>query len=158
MIDGSAQFLNQFAKANLGDANDEIIRSVMIQRCIQIVFPQNVNEISRKVFAENTWDAKLKTFSEIETDKNQYTASYLRKMLDGLFKRIKIALNADKIELPVLEFTSISLIKPKLAYSFPLDVDYGLEKYASETVKVTTIDGNHATILKNLELPRLLNK
>lgn len=152
MIDGSPQFLHQSSKTNLKDASDEKIGTAIIHRCIQILFPNDFVEISKKVFGENTYEARLKMFLKLETERLKYSASYSRKMIGALIRRIKISVNADKLDLPTLGSTLIALVKPKIPYSFPLDDDYGLKKYSGQAIKVTHMEGNHATILKNLEL------
>jgi hypothetical protein len=159
MIDGSAQFVHKFSRENLQDASDDNIQSKVILRCIQLLFPDDFLDFAKKVLVQKTWETRLDEFMAIfeSTEHNsQYSTTYGRKMLTSLVQRIKIIIDADKIELPKLKCTPISLIKPKTPYSFELDEDYGLGKFSNEKVNVTSIDGDHATILKNAELLKFL--
>lgn len=160
IIDGSAQFIHKFAKSMLDDSSDDNIESKVILRCIQLLFPDDFVDFSKKVFVQKSWETRLDAFVDIfesTEHTSQYSAAYGRKMLSSLVQRIKIIIDADKIELQKLKFTPISLIKPKTAYNFEVDEDYGLGKFSNEKVKVSLVDGNHATILKNIELSSLLN-
>jgi hypothetical protein len=159
MIEGSQQLLHRSAKASTTDISDKKLQSMIILRFVQLLFTQDSGGIAKKIFAETTWDAQLDVFAEIlETveNKNQYSAVYGKKMLNNLFKRIKIIMDAENIELPTIK-SSISLIKSKTAHDdIELDEDYELGHFSKEIVKVTAIDGDHTTILKNSKLLTLL--
>lgn len=157
MIDGSPQLLHRSAKVNLIDSSEENIQSTIMMKCIRLVFPDDFVEVSKKVFEHNIWDKRLKAFLEVESSKHQYSEEYVRKMLNALVSRIKIIINADKIELPTLEATPIHLIKPKTSQMSDLDVDYGLGKHTSKKIKISEVEGNHVSILKNTKLLTLLN-
>lgn len=99
----------------------------------------------------------MKAFVDVGETRSQYSAEYGSKMMKSLINRVKICLNADTLSLPVLANTSISLIKPTDSSATGLDEDYGLWKYSKEKVNITVIEGDHASVLTNSELLKLLN-
>lgn len=157
IIDGSPQFLHKLATNAIPDKSDESIKSVIILTCIRLLFPDEFKEIAKKVFVNDTWETQLQAFVEVGETRSQYSAEYGSKMLKALINRVKICLNADTLSLSALKNTSISLIKPTDSSATGFDEDYGLGKYCNGEVKVVVIDGDHASILRNAELLKLLN-
>jgi hypothetical protein len=157
IIDGSPQFLQKISNISVPSGADEKIQEIILISCIRLLLPDEYQTTVKKVFAQNTWESQLKIFAEIGETRSQYSAAYGIKMLKALVNRFKICFNADKLSLPVLKNTSISLIRPAEASATGFDEDYGLGKYCSEKVNVTVIGGDHASILRNDELLKLLN-
>jgi hypothetical protein len=160
MIDGSPQFLHQLTKKYLTDNSDEDIQLKVLLRCVQLIFPENFSGISIQILALKSWEARLDLFAkmlESSKSKTPYSSTYGRKMITAIVKRIRIIVEADKIELPSLKFTSITLFKPKIAFTADLDEDYGLGKYTSKSINCIVVDGSHATVLKNSELLNIAN-
>lgn len=157
MIDGSPQFLHKLSNSTILNKTDENIQSMIILPCIRLLFPEELEDIAKKVFAKDTWETRLETFVNIGETRSQYSGLYGTKMLNALVKRTKMSLNADKLEIGKLKNTSISLIKPTNSSAKDLDEDYGLGKYCSQKVKVTLLEGDHASILKKPELIKILN-
>ena len=157
MIDGSPQFLHKLSNSTVVDKSDENIQSMIILACIRLLFPNEFEEIAKKVFAENTWETRLQAFIDLAVTRSQYSAEYGIKMLNATIKRIKIALKADEIEFEKFERTKIVLIKPTNSSVNEIDEDYGLGKYFAE-VKVETLEGDHASILRNPGFLAIVNK
>jgi hypothetical protein len=157
IIDGSPQFLKKIASIISPDGADKGIQTTILVTCARLLLQNEIKATLEKVFAHNTWDAQLTAFAEIGETRSQYTMAYGIKMLKALVNRFKICVNAEKLSLPVLQNTSISLIRPTEASTAGFDEDYGLGKYCSEKVNVSVIAGNHASILRNDELLKLLN-
>lgn len=158
LIDGSPQFLHRLSNMTIADKSDENIQALVILPCIRLLFPQEFEEIANKVFSETSSEARLKTFIDIGVTRSQYSAEYGNKMLNAIIKRIKICLKADEIEFEILKFASINLIKPTNSSINDLDEDYGLGKYFKNEVKIATLEGDHASILRNPEFKNILNK
>lgn len=156
-IDGSPQFLHKLSNLTITDKSDENIQSMIILPCIRLLFPDEFEDVAKKVFSKSTWETRLETFVEIGVTRSQYTAAYGTKMLNALVKRTKISLNADKIVFKKLKNTPITLIKPTNSSAKDLDEDYGLGKFCNDKVKLNVIEGDHASILKSTDLIKLLN-
>lgn len=157
-IDGSPQFIHKVANLVVPDGNDESIQAIILLTCSRLLFPDEHNEIVKRVFSHNSWETKLQSFADVAKERSQYSAEYGSKMLTALINRLKISLNADKLSLPSLSSsTVVSLIKPSESSAKGLDEDYGLGKLCSQKISVNIIDGNHASMLSNPELVKLLN-
>lgn len=158
LIDGSPQFIHKVANQAVPVNTDENIQSIIILTCVRLLFPEEFHEVAKMVFANNTWEARLQAFVDIGQTKSKYSAEYGSKMLKALVHRLKISLDAGKLSLPTLSKTPISLIRPADSSAKDFEEDYGLGQYSAKKVDVNVIDGNHATILSNPELAKLLNK
>jgi hypothetical protein len=157
LVDGSPQFLHQLANTTIVDKSEENIQSMVILPCIRLLFPNEFEEIAKKVFSEKTWESRLATFLEIGAKRSQYSAEYGSKMLKAIVKRVKMSLAADKIEFTKLEKSSIVLIKPTNSSVNGIDEDYGLGKNSDQEVAVKVLEGDHASILKNPEFLDIVN-
>lgn len=157
IIDGSPQFIHTVANQMVPDNTDDKIQSVIILTCARLLFSDEFHDIAKQVFEHKTWELRLKTFVEFAQTRSHYSAAYGSKMLNALINRLKISLAADKLILPTLEHTQISLIRPADSSAKDFEQDYGLGKYSSSKVHVDVIDGNHTSILSNPDLIKLLN-
>lgn len=157
IIDGSPQFIHKLSNQVVPVNTDENIQSIILLTCARLLFPDEFHEIAKNIFANKTWETQLKSFAEVAQERSLYSVEYGSKMLTALITRLKISLAADKILLSTLTNTPVSLIRPAESSAKDLDEDYGLGKYCSNKVNVTVIDGNHASMLSNPELIKLLN-
>lgn len=158
IIDGSPQFIHKVASLAVPENTDDNIQSIIILTCLRLLFPDEFHDIAKQVFKHATWDDKLQAFVEIAETRSHYSAAYGSKMLTALINRLKISLAADKLTLPTLGRTAISLIRPTDSSARDLEEDYGLRKYSPKKIDVSIIEGNHASILSNPELIKLLNR
>lgn len=157
IIDGSPQFIHKVANQLVPDNTDENIQSVILLTCTRLLFPKEYHEVAENVFANVTWESRLKSFADVAKERSQYGVEYGSKMLTALINRLKISLDADKLSLPILSETKISLIRPTESSAKNVDEDYGLGKCCSHEVNVDIIEGNHASMLSNPALITLLN-
>lgn len=156
-IDGSPQFIHKVANLVVPGGDDESIQSIILLTCSRLLFPDEHNEIVKRVFTHQTWETRLQSFAEVAKERSQYSAEYGSKMLTALINRLKISLNADKLSLPSLNDIPVSLIKSSESSAKELDEDYGLGKFCNQEVNVNVIEGNHASMLSNPDLVKLLN-
>lgn len=156
-IDGSPQFCHRTSNFAFSDQTEENIRLTVFATCIRLHFPEDHQQITKKVLGFSTWDEQVKSFAEYVMARSKYSYDYGAKMLTSVFKRVKILLECDKHSFPSLSMTPITLIRCKESFSGALDDDYGLSKYSNKKVNVNVIDGNHATMLGNSELVSLIN-
>jgi fatty acid synthase len=118
----------------------------------KLLFGDAEVEIGRKIFANPTLDLKLKSFMEFARDRSEYSADYGQKMMRGLFNRLKISLNADKISFEKLESSSMTLYKPSEMSLNQIDEDYGLSEFTEQKLVIKNIEGDHVSILSNSKL------
>lgn len=157
LIDGSPQFVHKLANLVVPVPTDENIQGLILLTCTRLLFPDEFQELAKTIFTNKTWETQLAAFVEVGKTRSQYSAGYGSKMLTALINRIKISLNADKINLPTLSSTPLSLIKPTQSSAKDFDEDYGLSKFATQKINIDTIEGDHTSILSNPELIKLLN-
>lgn len=157
LIDGSPQFVHKLANLVVPVPTDENIQGLILLTCTRLLFPDEFQELAKTIFTNKTWETQLAAFVEVGKTRSQYSAGYGSKMLTALINRIKISLNADKINLPTLSSTPLSLVKPTQSSAKDFDEDYGLSKFATQKIKIDTIEGDHTSILSNPELIKLLN-
>jgi fatty acid synthase, animal type len=157
VIDGSPSFIHQMTNLIVPDRSDEKIRDFFIVTCIRLLFPNEFNEISKKVFSFSTWDEQLKCFGEYSAQKSKYSYDYGKKMLDALVKRMKMSLDLDKLELPVLSETPLRFVRATESSAKNIGDDYGLSKYSSQNIEINVVEGNHLSMLTNPKLSSVIN-
>lgn len=157
IIDGSPQFISTLSNLFVPVVNDDNIQSLILLTCARILFPDDFHEVAKNIFSHSTWETRLDNFVQVAQARSQYSADYGSKMLTALVNRLKISLTADKLTLPILSSTPLSLIRSSDSSAQNLGDDYGLAKYSTSKVNVNVIDGNHTTMLSNPDLIRLLN-
>lgn len=155
-IDGSPKFIHElFTQLSQNNSSDEYLQDIIIQVCIKLLFRESAQEVLKKIFTENsTMESKLETFLVNAKEKSVYSIDYGRKMIDGLLKRFKIALNSDKIHFEKLMHSTITLIKPTEKTLLNIDDDFGLKEFVNGDIEIVTLEGNHASIIGN---PKLVN-
>lgn len=157
VIDGSPLFISTLSNILLPVVSDNNIQSLILSTCTRLLFPDDFHDVSKNVFAHSTWEARLDSFCQVAQARSQYSAEYGGKMMTALINRLKISLTADKLTLPTLTSTPMSLIRSADSSAQGLGDDYGLGKYSTSKVNVNVIDGNHTSMLSNPDLIRLLN-
>lgn len=154
IIDGSPKFINKLSNQLIPkDYTDDDLLEIILVACIKILFGNLAQEVAKEIFAKESAEAKFEEFLRKAAEKGEYSIEYGRKMMNGVFNRIKISLNADKILFEKLKSsTQISLIKPSEASLLDIDGDYGLSDLSDGTIEVKVIEGDHLSILSNFEL------
>lgn len=158
IVDGSPKFIHEISNLLMPkDFTDEHIQGLIILGCVKLLFPEKAQEISKQIFACSTLDERFNTFLEIAKTRSEYSVEYGRRMITGLFNRFKICLNADKISFPTLNKLPVTFVKATESPLNGLEEDYGLNKFISGDIKITTINGDHVSILSTPEIIQLLN-
>lgn len=103
-----------------------------------------------------TLEGKINKFVEYLNKQNIYTKEYVLKLIDGMFRRVRIIAkydldNFEKLKIP------ITLIRPTEGALQDIVEDYCLSRLTTEKVVMQVIEGNHTTILDNPILPQLIN-
>jgi hypothetical protein len=118
----------------------------------KLLFGDAEVEIKREIFANPTLDLKLKSFIEFARGRSAYSADYGQKIMRGLFNRLKVSLNADKISFGKLENSSMTFFKPSEMSLNQIDDDYGLSELIKHKLIIKNIEGDHVSILSNSKL------
>lgn len=158
LVDGSPKLINDVVNKLLPtDYTDEHIQGFILSSCVKILFPESVQEISKKIFSHTDLTERFETFLEIAATRSEYSINYGRQMIEGLVKRLKIILNANDIEFLVIKNSPVTLVKASESSLSGIDEDYGLQKFVKKEMKIDVVNGNHVSVLTSTELSDLLN-
>ena len=158
VIDGSPKFVSEVVHQLLPtDCSDEHIQGLILSSCVKILFPESIQEISKKIFSHSLLDERFETFLQIASTRSEYSIDYGRKMIEGLIKRLKIILNVDNIKFSTLKKSPMIFIKASESSLSGIDDDYGLKKYVEGDIKINVVNGNHVSVLTSAELIDILN-
>jgi len=158
LVDGSPKFVNDAANQMIPkDHNDEYILGLILSTCIKFLFPESVQEVSKKIFSHSSLNERVQAFLEIAATRSEYSIDYGRQMIEGLMKRIYIVLNVASIKFEKLNKSQMILVKASESSVSGMDKDYGLKKLVEGEIKISVADGNHVSILTGLELIDILN-
>lgn len=154
IIDGSPKFIHQISnKLVPQDSTDDDLQELILMGCTKLLFRDSAQEIGRKIFSNPTAETRFEAFLQHAKERSEYSIEYGRHMLQGLFNRFKISLNADKISFTKLKNSSrLAFVKPSESSLHDIDDDYGLSDFIESEIDIKVIDGDHASILNNDEL------
>jgi fatty acid synthase, animal type len=158
LIDGAPPFLKKLSVDQMTeDYTDESIQIVIMAGIIRMIFPEDNTEIIRIIATCPTWDERVTKLIEFSKEQNIYSEQYVSNMMKALFLRIKIALEADIVNVVPLQ-SAITLIRPTEVSVIDIDEDYGLSKYTEHPINLKFIEGNHLTMLENPKLGQIINE
>lgn len=137
-----------------GEISDENLFSYLL--CIvlsQLAPGEKMEDILKKLTGLPN-EGKFQILREYVEKYSKYRADFIVDVVSGMVNRLKIAYNyqyTEKLRSPIL------LIRPKEMLLTGLAEDYDLSKVTSGKVEVKFVDGNHSTMLGNLELVEMIN-
>lgn len=161
-VDGSPDFAERGLYKcipKLDEDIDESLQKYIIYRALKLIFPSDTNNRLKKVLEVKGWDEKCRVVNELYDDFQGYSKHYIFKILTAVYNRSKLSGNLNKNLFKKLSSTPMTLVKPTNAVHLSLPNDYNLAVYSpTNTVDIHVIEGNHMTIIDNLELLRIINE
>jgi fatty acid synthase len=159
MIDGSPNFMHRISTMLISDDNnDDFIKQLIIMTVIKILFRDRAQEVSTKVLSQKNVHDQVETFLDLAQHEREYSVDYGRKMLTGLFNRLKMLRNMNVDSFPVLQKSKLSFVKASVSSLNDFDEDYGLKNYVhNNDIEMNVLDGDHVTVLNNIKLIDLIN-
>lgn len=158
-IDGSILLFKRFLKHVMPsiEATNENIQHFLIEQLAYEILPDAQPKIIQKILLEEkTWEDRLNKYVSLMPTK-EYSHEYLRDIGYGLQNRFKIVLSSDENYTADKIKSNIILIRPTVSWGVDIDNDYRLSQYTDGTVTVTSIEGNHLSILDNVQLYETIN-
>lgn len=154
IIDGSPKFIHQISNQLVPvDYTDDNLQELILMACTKLLFRDSAMEVGKKIFSHESLESRLEEFLNEAKERSEYSIEYGRKMLQGLLNRFKISLNADKISFNKLKnSTQLTFVKPSETSLHEIDDDYGLSDFIESEMEIRVIDGDHVSILNNIEL------
>jgi fatty acid synthase len=158
LLDGSPEFIMKYAlqsyqMENLTSFNNHI--SMILFN----IFQQFVDSKVAKSIIKNhkNWQQRLKAILTASGLKLPFSYDQLSEEISVAYmNRSNIARHLKIEDFSSLETTKISLIKSSNPPFTGLPEDYGLSAFTSYNIYTTTVSGDHATILQNPEMSRII--
>ena len=111
------------------------------------------------MLSEKTWDSRIEKLIEISQKDKVYSDEYGRIMIKSFCNRVKMALDMDLNDIPKLEQTPVTLVRPSEFSVLEIEEAYGLAMYSSQKIEIRFIEGtNHSTLLDSPGLCDLICK
>ncbi|KAL7024413.1 hypothetical protein ACKWTF_013028 [Chironomus riparius] len=158
LIDGSPSSSKKIVNEILPESDnvDQVIQRVVMDIGLKYAFPNDTSDRKRAVLAAPSWAEKMKKFEELYHDFDVYSKEYLFKITTLIKNRVTAGYHLSLDYVSVIE-SPIKLIKPTEATIINEDNDMGLKAYSNSEIEVTTLEGNHTTVLENQEIFNIIN-
>lgn len=156
LIDGAPLFMKKLVSNNVF-ADDEALHNYLLSTIIALLFPEDCDFITKNVVTKPSFDVKIDKLIEFTSKQNLYSSNFVKNISKALFNRTKMLIALDVDAFKILQFTSLSLIRPTESSVIEIDEDYALQKYCPQKINLQFVDGNHITVLDNLKLSEIIN-
>lgn len=158
-LDGSFLLFKRFMKALMPnmEATEEFIQDFLLEQLAYEILPEQKPDAIKKVLKEEkNWEDSLNKFISL-MPKQEFSDEYLRDIGYGLKNRFKIVLNESEEYTGEKIQSNITLIRPVTGFGVEIDNEYGLTQMTNGSVFVSFIDGNHLSMLDNIQLYQIIN-
>lgn len=158
-VDGSVTVFKRGIKKVIPsvDTSDEYTENIILMHIAFLTLPEIQTDAIQKVLLENKnynerFDAIIGMVKQPE-----YSSGYLKNIGIAVLHRIKMIMNVsdeysgDRIK------SNITLIRPTIHLVPDVENDYNLKQYTNGRVQVSFIEGNHMTMLDNIQLYQIIN-
>lgn len=158
LIDGSPWTSKKILTEMLPESSnvDEMVQGIVMDISLKYAFPNDTSDRKKAVLAEPTWDAKLHKFEELYLDFDIFSKEYCFKAANLIKNRVMAGYYLSLDDISIIK-SPIKLIKPTDAIIKTDDEDFGLKAYSDNKIEVTTLEGDHKTIIKHQELVNIIN-
>lgn len=157
VIDGSPEMFETILK-NQRLGHDELQDFVLCY--IVSIFYQNVERSKFSCFLlEKTWEAKCNKTVELILELGyQYSKEDLYHCLNACYSRAMIMSGIPKGSLGFIRNSKCLFIRPTEETLKHENETYDMKDYFEQNVDVTHIEGNHQSIISNLQMVKILNQ
>lgn len=158
ILDGSPSSSKKILSEMIGGSPnaEEAIQSIVLDISLKYSFPNDTSDRKKAILAEPTWEAKLKKFGELYQVFELYSKEYCFKAATLLKNRMMAGYHLTLNDIPKIK-SPIKLVKPSEATVINEDFDLGLKAFSESEIEVTTLEGNHFTILEHQETFNIIN-
>ncbi|KAG5878856.1 hypothetical protein JTB14_003676 [Gonioctena quinquepunctata] len=139
----------------LPDDSEEIFELTIIREITDKYASSDILSGINSELMENTpLDERIEHVLDIVKDAVPYSRDFLKKIYIGLIKRMKAI---KKHNPSSISRSEVVLLKASAGLMNGVELDGGLSKICGKPVEVTTFEGNHLTVLKNVDLAKKIN-
>ncbi|KAG5860726.1 hypothetical protein JTB14_035063 [Gonioctena quinquepunctata] len=155
LIDGSPAVLKQMlVEMNLETL--QILETYLLCHLLSFYLPPEViSQHQENLLKCESWDARANMATNLVGERSTYGPASQKLVANGIYGRIR-ALETYTPSYSKLK-SKIKLYKPRDSNIRGFEVDYGLSQISEQQVDIEVFDGNHVTILDNLEVAKALN-
>lgn len=157
--DGSVSLFKRYLAAimpNLEPTTENIQNFLLVQLAFEVLPEITPDAIAKVILEGGTFDERADKYISLVTNP-EYSHAYLKEFGYGLMNRVRMVMNeneeysGDRIQ------SNITLIRPQTNLVIDIDNDYNLKQYTNGQVFVSFIEGNHLTMLDNIQLYQIIN-
>lgn len=161
-VDGSFLLFKRFMKGllpNLDPTHENVQNFLLSQMAFEILPDDDTkpDAIRNVLLQEKTYEDRIDKFVSL-MKKRDYSDAYLKNVGHGLLNRIKMVMSEKEEYSGEKIKSNITLIRPSINLVVDIENDYQLNQYTSGKTLVKFIEGNHLTVLDNLELYKIINE
>ncbi|XP_055593804.1 fatty acid synthase-like [Uranotaenia lowii] len=157
LVDGSPKlFKEALEKAVANDPSDANIQKQLIAAMISVTTDRISLDNIHIIMETPTFEGKIDKMIEMSRGHTDYSPNYIRNLAKGIFNRLKFMQNSNENQSPTIDLP-ITVVKASEAIFVGSGEDYGISTETSGEVTIQTIDGNHASMLLNPELIKIIS-
>lgn len=156
-IDGSASVFKGGMTKKMPNIDVEFDERLILTHIVAHAMPELPFDAIAKKFAEqNEWDEQFDALFSM-SPKREYSVGYLKSISVGVMHRIKMCMGVSDVYSEKRIQSNITLIRPTTHLVPDVENDYNLKQYTNGRVLVSFIEGNHFSMLDNVQLYQIIN-
>lgn len=168
LIDGSPEYLLKLAQGvhKATKIHDNLEDDLLMILFLHFCGHDHSDTFATKLVEYKGLLPKIELMTEYVSSefKANYSKKYLMYHIEAILNRLKIVMSLDVGDNKVADIvehklkSEITLIRPTQASFTKIADNYELQKYTEREVNVKYIDGNHLSVLENIDLANILNE
>lgn len=159
-LDGSPQYIHRLSHKFSLEGNEEQFKSGVAMITFDIIKNHIDESIVKEAYESNkNWEDKLRDLMEKSNGKFSFDIEFIQtNIINAVANRLKICQNFKEDLFLQLESTKIFLTRASKPAITGIHKDYGLAKLSNIPLKINLLEGDHVTLLNNLELTKYINE
>lgn len=171
LIDGSPKYLVKLLQGIRRNTSqtDNIENDLILILFTQLSSVDHLDDFVKKLSNCDNLSNKINLIMEYVSNefRANYSVEHLQNIAVAVFNRLKLLVELDAQMNETNELTAIidrklksqiTLIRPTQTSIADISENYDLHKYSECAVNVKYLDGNHLTVIENIELSKTLNE
>lgn len=158
-IDGSVTVFKRgmnLLMPKIGQSDENLENYILMHIAFELLPDLQMDVLQKILFEHKTWDERSDAILKLVTQP-EYSRVYLKNIGIGILNRIKMIMKESDEYSGERIRSSITLIRPTTHLVPDIENDYHLKQYTSGRVLVSFIEGNHMTMLDNIQLYQIIN-
>ncbi|KAF5275320.1 hypothetical protein FQR65_LT16728 [Abscondita terminalis] len=156
LIDSSPEMMKNVIIQRLNADSVAVVESAILSTLMQIlVGNEEIYEHRKTIFKLDSSKERIDYVFNVVKENKRYSPQYLRQVLVKICTRMSSIMTYEP-SFPKLQ-SSVTLFKPSVSLIKDLENDYGLSKYCQSSIGVEVFEGDHITVLDNVEMARKIN-